>query len=312
VKFGSTLRGIGAALATGFVLFFFSETMFWGRPGRASFVELVITWLAYVVIAGIALHALAFFRVRTLPAFFLCGALYGWLVEGVLAGTLYDAFPIQVSWTGLAWHALLSFCAGWYGLNVALRHSAWRTSWLAGALGIFWGTWAVMWWQPAEGGVITPLLDFALHSALNSLLVAAALITQARLVYAGAYRSRRRLAALIIIAAVWFGVVIAPQQPIALLIAPLLGGVTLLALRRSRRAESADTDVLAVLREPFPLRRCAALLAMPLGATLAYALFLQVGVPVATNLPIFWALTPLGFVLYGVSFWRSWATASGR
>lgn len=72
---------------------------------------------------------------------FLVGAFFGWLVEGVFAMTLFGAegilFPFTISWTGLAWHAIISVVLGWYVLQQALTHSFKRTAWVSGMLGIF-------------------------------------------------------------------------------------------------------------------------------------------------------------------------------
>ena len=141
-------------MCAGWVLFFFSETLFCGRPGRTPPTESLLSWLAYSVLAGAFLSVLTGFRARSLPALVLCGALYGWLSEGVLAGTLYRASPVHDTWTGLARHDLLSVCAGLFGLGAALRHSLGRTVLVAALLGLFWGVWATTWWQPGEGAVV--------------------------------------------------------------------------------------------------------------------------------------------------------------
>lgn len=44
-------------------------------------------------------------------ALFLGGALLGWLTEGVIVSTAYDNFPINLAWTGLNWHALITALA---------------------------------------------------------------------------------------------------------------------------------------------------------------------------------------------------------
>jgi len=140
------IQTLVALLSGGFILFFFSETLFWGRPGRASPAELSLTWLAYTVLAAALLWALETYRARGGAAFFLGAALYGWLAEGVLAGTLYTGLPLSLSWTGLAWHALLSVGLGWSGLSRALRSGAWATLGAATLWGVFWALWATVWW----------------------------------------------------------------------------------------------------------------------------------------------------------------------
>ncbi|MHB9007903.1 MAG: hypothetical protein ACYDC1_13330, partial [Limisphaerales bacterium] len=59
------LRNLATALATGFILFFFSERLFWTafRPGD-SVADLIVTWLAYSVLAGVFLNVVSRLRVR--------------------------------------------------------------------------------------------------------------------------------------------------------------------------------------------------------------------------------------------------------
>jgi hypothetical protein len=101
------------ALLNGFILFFYSERLFWSawRPGD-SIPDLMVTWLAYSVLAYLFLATVWFFRVNHLWSVFLAGAVYGWLTEGGLIHTLYGTeetapFPVSISITGLSWHALI-------------------------------------------------------------------------------------------------------------------------------------------------------------------------------------------------------------
>jgi hypothetical protein len=272
--------------------------------------DLVITWVAYSVLAGVFLTALSRFQVRTLSALFLCAALYGWLVEGVLAGTLYDAFPLQISWTGLAWHALLSACAGWYGLGAALRNSTRRTALVAAGLGGFWGAWAITWWQPEEGGIVTPLPAFASHAFLQGGMLAAAFALAPRLVQPHSYTARWGTITLITVLAAWFLLVTLPHHPFSLMIATVLFTLTVLTLHRSRTQPGASSTVLADYLQPPPWKRYAALLVLPTCAVLVYALFLQGGQPVATHIVAFWIMMPLGFVAYGASLYKVWKGSS--
>ena len=303
-----TARTPAALLSSGFILFYYSETMFWARPARAPILDLTLTWLAYSVLAGVLLSALATFRVRSLAALFLSGALYGWLSEGVLAGTLYESLPIQISWTGLAWHDLLGVCLGWYGLSRALTHSTKRALLLAAGLGVFWGAWAVTWWQPQESGFVTPLPVFALHVFTQGGFLTLAFAVFPRVFLPVAFLSRWGRAVLIAIVVAWFALVIVPQQPLALLIAPPLFALTLFALSRTRVQKGTSSDILSLLSQPLPWSRYLAILVMPGCAVLTYALFVLGGQSVSTNQVIFWVLTPLGFALYAISLWMVFRT----
>ena len=119
-------------LANGYILVFFSELAFWGSydPVGMAPAQFLLTWLAYSVLAHILLAVVEQFQVSTIWSVFLAGSVYGWMVEGVLGQTLYGTpefpFPITVSWTGLAWHALISVLVGWFLARRTLRENAWR------------------------------------------------------------------------------------------------------------------------------------------------------------------------------------------
>src|SRR4051794_10767753 len=78
-----------------------------------------------------------------------------------------NPFPLSVSFTGLAWHALLTVGVGWSLLGKALtEQKPTRTAWLSLAIGLGWGLWAV--WWPTELGmdVETSVFGFVSHTAL--------------------------------------------------------------------------------------------------------------------------------------------------
>jgi hypothetical protein len=110
-------------LAVGFVLFFFSERLFWTVFKPADQIrDLVITWLAYSVLGCLFLNILKRCGASDLPRVALAGAIYGWLTEGALVGTLYGTessapFPLSIVQTGLSWHMLISAVVGWHLLR---------------------------------------------------------------------------------------------------------------------------------------------------------------------------------------------------
>lgn len=171
--FVARLRGVlrqgGVYLATGLVLFFASERLFWStfRPGdRVG--DLLVTWLAYSVLGCVFLNLVVRLRCVTVPSVFLAGAAYGWLTEGTLVGTLYGTeasapFPMSLVWTGLSWHAPVSVLGVWHLLSRALVHpQPWRAVRWSVALGLYWGAWAPFLWRetPPE---VSPVGVFAAH-----------------------------------------------------------------------------------------------------------------------------------------------------
>ncbi len=157
------------ALLVGYVFVYFSEMIFWARPLEATtFPGILSAILVYAFAAWLLLAVVSVFRVRSLAALFLAGAVFGWLIEGVFVQTLYGELPISVSLTGLSWHALITVLFGWYFLQWTLRFaSMWRTLGIAILAGAITGAWSLTWWT--ETGERTPVITFAAYVAVATL-----------------------------------------------------------------------------------------------------------------------------------------------
>ena len=76
------MRATSLILGTGYVLYFFSERLFWSLWRQGDDMAIYgATWLVYAFLGYLLLAAIRFYRVRDLWALFLAGALFGWLVE---------------------------------------------------------------------------------------------------------------------------------------------------------------------------------------------------------------------------------------
>lgn len=212
----------------------------------------------------------------------LAGLVYGWLVEGVLTTTIVDDLPLSISWTGMAWHALLTVLLGWW-LVPSLLRKPWRTSVVAlSAIGAGVGAWAAFW--RFEDASDPPLLEFALYLIGTTVVYAAGLggwwtlhrvATPSR---AGSLGSVLILTGLAVIHAI--------AAPVTL-IGPVLIVLAVLAL------------ALSTPKEPVPPRRdalsntarsLAKLSVVPVVGIVAYALLEST--PVA--LPTGWAFLAIG------------------
>lgn len=274
-RFDLARRRVALALGTGYVLYFFSERVFWSfwRPGD-SILEQVAAWLFYSLLAEILLQIVTFFRVRRWPALFLAGAAFGWLNEGVFAMTLFGdpsmPFPFTIAWTGLAWHAPLSVCIGWCALRLALEADGLRpTLLLSIVLGAFWGFWSLSW------SLETPPLRvdaaaYLVHGVTITVLLAAAELA----IGAGLPTSPRPtrlqtgVAAGLVLA--FFCGVTVPTVSVAALALPLLLVAVLGVLWRCGDRETAS-DVTGLFGRRVRVPNLMALLAMPLMATAIYA-----------------------------------------
>jgi hypothetical protein len=170
-------KNLLAAISVGYILFFFSERLFWTVwwPDNTLF-DLFVTWLAYSAVTYFFLAILSWSRANDVWSVFLAGALYGWLVEGGLANTLYGSqasapFPISISVTALSWHALISVMIGWWAVGRALRSaSVMPIVGLSVAIGVFWGVWA-MFPRRETPPVLTPVHEFLINACSLTLIL---------------------------------------------------------------------------------------------------------------------------------------------
>lgn len=143
---GSAVRYMAASACLGLIAVWGSENLFWTAPAAPWVaMEWLLTWIGYSVVAACALSAVLWTGLGGWRGAFLGGAILGFGIEGVVVATMYDAFPVQVIWTPLAWHALITG-----GVVLALpRVLAGRGVVLqvAGllALGVFGALWGLYW-----------------------------------------------------------------------------------------------------------------------------------------------------------------------
>jgi hypothetical protein len=295
---------LALALLTGYVFVYFSELLFWALPQPGTGLAAMLpTWLAYSFLAYVFLALVAGFRVDKPPGVFLAGALFGWLTEGVLAQTLYDSFPLNISFTGLAWHGLLTVMVGWWALPRALRAPRPASALLAAALlGLGYGLWAIAWWvdSPPVTATVPALAAYAFTATA---LLSLAYWATSRLDWRTFAPGRWERAGAGLLIALYFVFVTVPAQPLALVILPPLVLVVVAALWRHRRRSPPLTPA---PRAPITLGRAALLLAVPAVATLVYALAAALGARVATSIVVYGVTMPLGFAALAWALVRVW------
>ncbi|MBN2677947.1 MAG: hypothetical protein JXR32_07760, partial [Anaerolineaceae bacterium] len=260
------------------------------------------TALIYSFTGCILLSITGFFRARSIWALFLSGAVFGWLIEGLVVQTLYDDLPLSLSFTGLAWHALISVLVGWWMLRRALR-SGWRPAvGLSAAIGLSYGLWAIHWWLALDGGV-SSMPDFVVYSLVPTLLLMAAYwIVDQWLPQPFTLNRWMALAAVILLAA-YFTFVTVPTAGLAVGILPILLLIALFTLRRNRQVEAAE--VIEALPSP-PGQNYLALIAIPALADLVYALATILDLRWNTNWILYIITTPAGFIMFILSLIQTW------
>ena len=299
----SAVRRILLVLSAGYILMFFSEHVFWARfrPGVDGPGNYLSTWIAYSLAGYAALAAISLFRVRRAAAVFLAGAVFGWLAEGVIVGTTYESLPFSISFTGLAWHALLSVWVGLWALPMLFSRRRLFLLPAAAAIGLFFGAWGINWnANDAEYHASPP--EFLLFAIVTTFL-----LILAYGVFLAARRSPVRIHPLegvvLCLLAAFFFIFRAAVQPVALCVLPLLLGITFTALAVNRHREPAGS----LLEEPlpsFPASSLASLLLIPAAAAAVYVPAAALGLALQTNILFYLLLMPPGFLFYFFSLWR--------
>ena len=298
---------LAVVLASGYILFFYSERMFWSflRPGD-KYADMVFGWLLYSLLAWVFLLVVRLCRIAAFPAVYLAGALFGWLDEGLVVDTLYgnasNPFPASISFTGLAWHALISVGIGWYWQGKVL--TAARPSRIAAfsvAVGIGWGLWAA-WWPAELGRESTSIGAFAGHALACSVLL---ILSWAVL---GMGRpdwftpAKWEMPVLFGIAALFFLAIRLPATPRSALILPPLLLVCASGLNRNRLHERRP-DLVETFVGHIQPRSCLWLFLIPVTAIAVYAPVALWGWNAPTNWLVYVITMPLGFFFLLRSLW---------
>jgi hypothetical protein len=305
-----TIKTLLAVLATGYILMYFSEILFWARPRPGdSLGGWLGTWLVYSFTGFILISIIGHFQARSIWALFLAGAVFGWLTEGLVVQTAYEDLPLSLSFTGLAWHALISVVVGWWILRRVVQRGMNTTLYLSAAIGLGYGLWAIHWWQAPDGGVAA-IPDFMMYSLMPTLLLVAAYWIVDRLLPEPFIPNRWVVLAATVLLAIYFIIVTVPVTGLASAILPLLLLVILLTLRHNRQVEERD-DPVEVSPKPHPGWSYLNLLAIPGIAGIVYALATGLELRWNTNWVLYLITTPAGFILFFLSLWKIWQKRGG-
>lgn len=284
------------------VLVFFSEKAYWYPQGYVV-AELL---LFYAVPVYACLWAIDHFQVQRVSGVILIAALFAFLTEGVLTPVIYEAGlfdPIMPAYF-IGWHGLLAVVFGWYGIRRWLLKGQWRRL-LAGSVlfGLFWGTWAPVYWLPENKLAFAnsgqwPVAEFGLHALTFTLL----LMLGHWLLGQGGWQAtfmpgRWEKWGVTAVLIFFFTTLAFPAAPLGILKLLLLLTAVFLPLEINRRRQPSGT-LLADLAGSVQARHILPLLAMPLLATAVYQ-FAAVNQPTETMLRDIFELIPLAQALLG-------------
>lgn len=214
-----SLRYVSAALLLGLVAVWASENMFWiVPPSDVTVWVFLLGWGIYSLAAAAALSAVLLTGVSGLWGAFLGGAILGYSVEGAIVSTIYDAFPAQLVWTALAWHALISGGV-FVGIARAPQQPLAAVSvWTVATCGsVFW---ALYW--PTERADLPSHGALAVYLVLPGVLAIAAHRILDRLMPLAMPPRSVLLIAPIALALIWLGQSVAAPSPVRLAVWPCL------------------------------------------------------------------------------------------
>ena len=284
---------------------YYSEILFWARPRPGDSIGGWLgTWLVYSLTGFILLSIIGHFRARSIWAVFLAGAAFGWLTEGLVVQTAYEDLPLSLSFTGLAWHALISVLVGWWLMRKILRRGFRPTLYLSALIGLAYGLWAIHWWQAPDGG-ISSIPDFSLYSLLPALLLLAAYWFVDRYLPEPFLPNRWVVLTAAFMLGAYFIFATVPAAGLAAVILPVLLLVILFTLHHNRQVEASDGQAEAPTALP-PGLNYLALLTLPAAAGIVYSLAAWLNLHWNTNWVLYLVTTPTGFVLFFVSLWKIW------
>lgn len=292
-------------LAAGSLCFFLSEAFYWARWRTDSTPILAFgTWLMYCFVTYTTLIIIDRYQVKNFWGFFLSGAIYGWLVEGVLVGKVYEFFPMGISFTALGWHALLSVSIGLYILPRFLKNEKFSKIVLVAVItGLIYTFWAFWWWREDSTNINHPV-PWLLYTGAISLFSILAIFFVDRLSFRKRFTSSQ---------GEWIGVLVAWSILFViaryfsfwwgLIVLPALLALTIFGLHKGQNKNNpVQGKDQGDKRKLIPFWNLFALLALPVSSSIFYILAYFFGLTPPTNVLFLTIIIPAGFVLYIIAW----------
>lgn len=294
------LKRLLLVLSFGFILYFFSERVFWSfwKPDE-TFMGTVLGVIFYSLVAYAIILIISYFKVKNIYSIFITGAIFGWLDEGLLTTTLYGIeggpFPASISWTGLAWHALITFTLGFYLINLYVnKNQKIKLVLLSIFMGLFWSLWSIF-WKSEDPSLNVTLWNFLIHAFVSSFLLIISFIYFNKSINK---EFNPRLAEKIIIPlllVIYFITVTYPANPTSLIILPILLVLSFLILYKNKKMESNSMFTNKARNNQF---NYIILIIIPIVASASYYLIYNFNVIFQSNLIVYYVTMPLGFIAF--------------
>ena len=288
------MRFLCASIAMGMMAFWGSEVFFWSVPhADFSVLDQAATLLAYVLCASLALGVVVRAGMQGLGAAFLGGVIMGFLVEGALVGTIYDGFPLQLVWTPIAWHGVIS---GGVVVGLGRVPGLWRRVLVWLGLGVFGSLMALYW--PSEMAMPGRLSVFGYLVGLGLMVPVGHWILDRLGAVAAAPLWALAVPGLVV-AAAWLAQTMMTLNPLRLILPVVLAGLIWLAFRLGNRGAVHLGPAVPVWQHGVFL------LAPVVVATVAPWGWARFGVGVETNWLLALLTSAVGLVWLGRLVWRA-------
>ena len=279
-----------------------SERIYWYWSGVTVDSILGLT-LVYSLPAAAGLWALAINGARRLSDVVLAGAVFAFVVEGVVTPVIYfDGFLPIFAAMFVGWHGIVGFLGAWYLVRKLLLAGRDRLLALVSVVaGLGWGAWAR---AAATGetldvdevaalaaeGIDTSILspsEFAVYASLVGVIFMAGHWLVGYVWPQRWVPGKRSTRAVVFLALGYMSLAVLPAVIWApLKLAVLIGG-TLLLMRRG--SQTAGPNIVEQLHGRIPLRRTLALAPLPIAAALAYWIVATSGMSDDGLLAIYWS-----------------------
>lgn len=307
-----------------------SERVYWYWAGFNP--DSVLFLAAFYLIPTMAgLWALALAPARRVHHVVLAGAIFAFVVEGVLTPIIYIDGPLPVMASMFnGWHGVIAFVGFWYLIRrwLLARQFA-RIALGSIVFGALWGVWGLAsaladppdLEEAAELGFDPTLLvpgEFALYAVQVGATLALSHWLIGFVWPTGWKPGKVSTRALVVVSALYLSVAVLPAVFWApLKLAVLIGGTWRLLRRPPGPAEAVSTagagpsaepepTILDRLAGPVRLRDVALLLMMPATAALAYAAVWQFRTNVAALEAAYWSFVTVQIIIGAAAFIWAW------
>lgn len=135
-------------LATGTIFYIFSERYFWSfwRTAEDTTGATITGIIFYSLAAYAVLFLIDRYQINSKEGLLVVGLLFGFLIEGMMAGMLYTPLLLLVVTVALPWHAFVTLFLGWQYLPRVFGEPSWKKKIaVASALAVTWFVWAIGW-----------------------------------------------------------------------------------------------------------------------------------------------------------------------